>query len=165
MHHRRVEREPRIHGTDLRFLAHARRAVLVTVAPDGLPRPVPICHAVLEADGWPVLYTPIDAKPKASPDPLRLARVGDVVVRPDVVVLVDRWDEDWRALAWLRVHGRASMLAPGGAAGDEHARAVGALRVKYRQYADHPLERRPLIRVRLGRTTSWGRLAAEVEPR
>ncbi len=134
-----------------RFLADARRAILVTIDPAGLPRPVPICHVVLDG----ALFTPLDEKPKAPGDPLALARVRDLLARPDVVVLVDRWSEDWQRLAWLRVYGTASIVAGGGAG---HARAVEALREKYPQYRGHLLEDRPLIRIEPGRSRSWGDL-------
>jgi PPOX class probable F420-dependent enzyme len=113
-----------------------------------------VCHVVV-AGAPPVLYTPIDEKPKAAGDPLGLARVRDIAARPAVVVLVDRWEEEWSALGWLRVEGRATTLAP---AAPEHAVAVDALRGKYPQYLGHRLEERPIIRVALGRSRSWGRL-------
>jgi hypothetical protein len=37
-------------------------------------------------------------------------------------------------------------------------RAIGALRAKYEQYADHALEDRPLIRISVSSATSWGDL-------
>jgi PPOX class probable F420-dependent enzyme len=146
MHHRSMLREP-----ELRFLADARRAVLVTVDPAGLPRPVPVCHVVLDG----AVFTPLDEKPKASADPLALARVRDIEARPDVVLLVDRWSEDWSALAWLRVYGRASIVPPVSAG---HAAAVAALREKYPQYVGHRLEDRPVIRIAPLRSRSWGAL-------
>ena len=69
-----------------------------------------------------------------------------------MTVLVDRWDEDWTRLAWLRAEGRASMIEPGSAPA-EHA---AALRAKYPQYATHRLEERPLIRIELDRVIGWG---------
>ena len=95
--------EPLLSAAQRAFLASARRAVLATIAPDGRPRLVPICFVV---DGEPpTLYTPIDDKPKRSDDPLALARVRDIAADPRVTILVDRWDEDWTRLAWLRVEG------------------------------------------------------------
>ena len=84
------------------FLAGARRAILATVAPDGRPRLVPVCFALApddDARGRPILYTPLDEKPKRVGDPHQLARVRDLLVRPDVTLLVDHWDEDWQHLA------------------------------------------------------------------
>lgn len=140
------------------FLGPARRAVLATIAADGRPRLVPICF-VLDA-ARPILYTPIDEKPKREDDPLALARVRDITADPRVSILVDRWDEDWAQLAWLRAHGRAVVLDPAAAA-EEHGPAVAALRAKYAQYEAHRLESRPLIRVTLERVTTWGSLGGE----
>ena len=139
------------------FTEAARRAVLTTIAPDGRPRPVPICF-VLDPR-HPVLYTPLDEKPKTTDDPMRLARVTDILADQRVVVLVDRWDEDWARLAWVRIVGRASLLQPDADAA-EHAAAVAGLRARYRQYAAHDLEARPVIRVAIQHTTSWGALRA-----
>jgi PPOX class probable F420-dependent enzyme len=135
------------------FLESARRAVLATIAPDGHPRLVPICFVV--AGDPPILYTPIDDKPKRGDDPLTLARVRDIQADPRVTVLVDRWDEDWTRLAWLRVEGRATLLEPAPAT-DEHAAAVAGLRARYPQYSTHRLEQRPLIRIALERAVGWG---------
>ena len=64
---------------------------------------------------------------------MALARVRDIAADPRVTILVDRWDEDWTRLAWLRAEGRATLLDPG--ADTEHAAVVAALRAKYPQYA------------------------------
>ena len=145
--------EPILSPAQRTFLESARRAVLATIAPDGHPRLVPICFVV--AGEPPILYTPIDDKPKRTEDPLTLARVRDIAADPRVVILVDRWDEDWTRLSWLRVEGRGTLLQPS-ATPAENAAAVTALRAKYRQYETHRLELRPLIRVTLDRVTDWG---------
>src|SRR6476646_172350 len=99
------------------FLHATRRAILVTIAPDGRPRPVPICFVV--SPDAPTLYTPIDDKPKLSTDVASLARVRDIAADVRVSILADRWDEDWTRLAWLRAEGRARLVRPGPG---EHAR-------------------------------------------
>ena len=141
--------------TERMFLFEARRAVLATIAPDGRPRLVPICFVLDPAR--PVLWTPLDEKPKAVDDVAQLARVRDIRVDARVTVLVDRWDEGWTQLAWLRCHGTASIVDPGGSA-DERDAAMSALRAKHPQYALHDLETRPMIRIELVRTVSWGAL-------
>lgn len=108
---------------------------------------------MLLGEDRPVLWTPIDEKPKRVHDPMHLARIRDISSRPAVAVLVDRWSEDWSELAWLRLHGRARVLPQ--PAGD----VLEALRDKYSQYREHRLEARPIIRIELERVTSWGRLA------
>jgi PPOX class probable F420-dependent enzyme len=144
--------EPLLSGEQRTFLQAARRAVLATIAPDGHPRLVPICFVV--TGDPPILYTPIDEKPKRDVDPLSLARVHDIQSDPQVTVLVDRWDEDWTRLAWLRAEGQATLLDANTAG--EHAAAVAALRAKYLQYATHRLEQRPIIGVTIERVIGWG---------
>lgn len=136
------------------FLAGARRATLTTLAPDGRPRLVPICY-VLEPESA-VVWTPLDEKPKAVDDVRRLARVRDIVDRPDVVVLVDRWSEDWSELGWLRLDGLATLVAPP----PVEAEVIAELRTKYPQYRDHDLEGRPLIRIEVTRAVGWGAIGA-----
>jgi PPOX class probable F420-dependent enzyme len=153
MHERRImpamATAPELGEDARRFLHDARRAVLATIAADGRPRLVPICHVLLDGDIW----TPLDDKPKQPADPLDLARVRDIRRDPRVTVLVDRWDEDWSRLAWLRVEGEATVVEPGDAG---HAAAIDALRGKYPQYATHRLEVRPVIRIAIGRVRGWG---------
>jgi PPOX class probable F420-dependent enzyme len=133
------------------FLGDARTATLATIGPAGLPRLVPICFVIDDIDGLRLL-TPIDDKPKSVEDPLALARVRDVLARPEVSVLVDRWDEDWARLAWLRITGRATVLGSGAAP----AAAIDALRAKYPQYVGHRLETRPMIAINILGATGWG---------
>ena len=142
---------------ELELVIAARRGFLVTIATDDHPRPVPFCYvARVDQPGGLVLHTPIDEKPKRTDDPLSLARVRDIARRPDVVVLVDRWAEDWTQLAWVRLKGTAIVLTSGDSgATDERAGAIGALRAKYPQYATHALEERPLIRIVVDSWSSW----------
>ena len=137
------------------FIRDARRAVLATIAGDGRPRLVPICFVLEPAQ--PVLWTPLDEKPKAVDDLLQLARVRDIRADPRVTVLVDRWDEDWNQLAWLRCHGSAAIVGPADSSGDRGP-AISALRARYPQYTGHDLETRPLIRIAIERTVTWGPL-------
>ena len=147
---------------ELAFLVAARRAILATIDPDGRPRPVPICFIVDAADPARVrLITPLDDKPKAAADDKRaLARVRDIRARPEVSVLVERWDEDWSRLGWLRLNGQATLLEPG----DVPIDAVERLRSKYPQYATHALESSPMISIDIERATSWGALDAASDP-
>ena len=138
----------------LAFLVAARHATLATIDPDGRPRPVPICFIVDAADPARVrLLTPLDDKPKAG-DKRALGRVRDIGDRPAVSVLVERWDEDWSRLGWLRLDGQATLLEPSDAPLD----AVGRLRAKYPQYSTHALETSPMIAIEVQHATSWGAL-------
>lgn len=145
---------------EVRFLAAARSAVLATIDPEGRPRQVPVCFVVDGEPATPVIWTPIDDKPKRVDDPHRLARVRDLVDRPTVSLLVDRWDEDWTRLGWLRVLGQAWLVEAGPVdTMSERIPVLAALRAKYPRYVDHDLETRPLIRILPTTATSWGDLA------
>ena len=133
------------------FVVAARTAILATIAADGSPRLVPICF-VPDGDA---LITPLDEKPKQTHDPHDLARVRDVLARPEVTLLVHRWDEDWSRLGWVRLHGTASLLEPGEPG---HAAAIVPLRSKYRQYASQAIDRRPMLRIAIDLATAWGNL-------
>jgi PPOX class probable F420-dependent enzyme len=130
------------------FLAAARTAILATIDPTCRPRLVPICFVL---EGATVL-SPLDEKPKTTDDPRSLARVRDILERPEVELLVHRWDEDWSRLAWLRVDGRGRLVEPGAVADG----TLAALRAKYPQYATHRLEERPLLAIEIERTRAWG---------
>lgn len=139
------------------FLAEARRATLATTGPDGRPRLVPVCYALRPEDdaGRPVIYTPLDEKPKRTGNVRDLARVKDILVLPDVTLLVDRWDEDWRRLGWLRLYGTGELLEPEPREVPEHRLAVRLLRERYPQYAGHALETLPVICIRVERAVGW----------
>ena len=141
----------RLEGEARALVVAARRATLATIAPDGRPRLVPVCFELVDEHVW----IAIDDKPKRSSDPMDLARVRDVLARPRVTLLIDRWDEDWSRLGWVRIDGRAAVVASGGAG---HAAAIDALRAKYPQYRAHELEGRPAIRVSIERVVAWGDL-------
>lgn len=140
---------------ELAFLVAARRAILATIDPDGRPRPIPICFIVVAVDpAGTRLLIPLDDKPKATDDKRALARVRDIHARPEVSVLVERWDEDWSRLGWLRLNGRATLLEPTDVPPD----TVWRLRDKYPQYATHALESSPMIAIDVERARSWGAL-------
>jgi PPOX class probable F420-dependent enzyme len=143
---------PRLTPLEAEVLGTARRGTLATIAADGVPRLVPVCFVLIDTDLGFRLYSPLDEKPKRSADPLGLARVRDIVARPEVSFLADRWDEDWAGLAWVRVLGLARLLER---ASPEHGAAVAALRDKYAQYATHHLEDRPVVAIDPLRVVSW----------
>ena len=124
-------------------LVAARVARLATIDPDGRPHLVPIVFA-LAGD---TLYSAVDRKPKRS---RRLRRIENARARPDVTVLVDRYDEDWSRLWWIRLRGRARVLD----GGDEHDRALELLREKYEQYRAEPPEG-PVLAVDILEAREW----------
>jgi PPOX class probable F420-dependent enzyme len=118
-------------------------ARLATLAADGAPHVVPIVFA--RAGG--ALWSPIDGKPKRGGE---LARVRNVARDPRVALLLDRYDDDWTQLWWIRVEGRAALHGA-------DAAAEAALRGKYPQYRDVPLyaaEPR-LLRIEVARVLTW----------
>jgi PPOX class probable F420-dependent enzyme len=141
------------------FVASARTAALATTPVNGPPRLVPICFVLDETAAPFRIYSPLDEKPKRVADPRGLARVRDIAANPAVAMLIDRWSEDWSALGWIRIEGRADLIE-GGEPGTkaEHDWAVSELRGKYPQYATHRLEERPIIRIVVERIRTWGNL-------
>ena len=101
----------------------ARSGVLGTVTPDGRPHAVPCCF-VLDGDA---AYSAVDAKPKST---LALRRLDNLAANPAACLLVDRYDDDWSQLWWIRVDGTARVLVDG----DERDHALDLLAAKYPQY-------------------------------
>ena len=124
-------------------LTSARVARLATTDPDGRPHLVPIVFAV---DG-DTLYSAVDRKPKRS---TTLRRIENARARPDVTILVDHYDDDWRQLWWIRLRGRARVLDDG----DEREHALGLLREKYPQYRSEPPDG-PVLAVDVTDVRSW----------
>jgi len=135
--------------TEKAFLQSARVAHLATADANGRPHVIPICYVF---DGKE-FYSPIDEKPKTG-SPFRLKRIRNIQANAHVAVVVDRYDEDWRRLAYVLIFGRAEVLLRGA----RHKRAVRLLRKKYPQYRKMRLEDRPMIRIIPVRRKSWGRL-------
>jgi PPOX class probable F420-dependent enzyme len=121
---------------------------LGTADSSGQPLVVPICYAF---DGE-TLFSAIDAKPK-SRSPHGLKRIRNIRENAKVSVVIDRYDEDWSALRYVIIQGRAQLLTDGG----EFARGVDLLLAKYPQYRAMGLEREAglMIRVDPTRVTEW----------
>jgi PPOX class probable F420-dependent enzyme len=116
----------------LRLAQTASVARLATLEHDGRIHVVPIVFALQGA----TLYTAVDHKPKRS---RTLRRIENARARPDVTVLIDRYDDDWNELWWVMLRGRARVLDDGA----EAERALDLLVAKYEQYED----RRPGVPV------------------
>ena len=133
---------------------------LATADADGRPHIVPFCFAC-DGDGRRI-YSPLDAKPKRGPL-TRLRRVRNILANPQVSVLVDHYEDDWRNLWYILIQGRAELLSPGlspgddadAAAADEHAAAIALLRAKYPQYRTMPIDANPVIKITPQRATGW----------
>jgi PPOX class probable F420-dependent enzyme len=113
------EAEARRKATD------ARVGRLATIDPDGRPALVPFVFAV-EGD---TLFSAVDQKPKTT---ARLRRLDNIRRDPRVNVLIDHYEEDWSALWWVRLRGRARIVE----AGVERDRALALLAEKYPHYRE-----------------------------
>ena len=132
-----------------RFILTHTVARLATSGRDGQPHVIPFCYAF---DGER-FYFVVDEKPKRVA-PSQLKRMRNLLVNPQVAVVVDQYDEDWVRLAWVLVTGRGEIVESGAA----HATGIGLLQDKYPQYRAMPLTQCPLIVVTPLRVTSWGAL-------
>ncbi|HET9917397.1 MAG TPA: TIGR03668 family PPOX class F420-dependent oxidoreductase [Candidatus Binatia bacterium] len=132
-----------------RLLRSARTAHLATADKSGQPHVIPICFVF---DGKR-FYSPIDEKPKRSA-PAKLKRLKNIRENPNVALVIDHYDEDWRKLDYVLVLGKARILQ----SGEKHRRAVKLLRRKYRQYRAMAIDERPIIVITSKRIVKWGRL-------
>ena len=126
-------------------------ARLATLTPEGRPHQVPIVFARVQG----LLWSPIDAKPKA---PGELARVRHLRANPAASLLLDDYADDWSRLWWLRIDATARVVEPATLDADpEAAAAVAALRAKYPQYARVAVLRDPPVLLALQplRIESW----------
>ena len=124
-------------------LTQARVARLATLTDDLRPHVVPCCFA-LDGD---TAYSAVDAKPKTTQ---ALRRLANVEAHPWASLLVDHYEEDWRALWWVRVDGRAWVLARGA----EHDGALAMLAAKYPQYMVEPPPG-PVLALAIERWRAW----------
>ncbi len=114
----------------------------------GAPHVVPLCYALSRDD----VYFVVDEKPKA-PGGRALKRLRNVVENPAVALVVDDYDEDWTRLAFLLLHGRATIVEDA----RERARALRALRARYPQYRTMNLTgpAHPVVRIVPSRAHLW----------
>ena len=130
----------------LRLIRAARVAHLATADASGQPLVIPICFVF---DGRE-FFSPIDEKPKQT-SPRNLKRVRNISANPKVSLVIDRYNDDWRKLAFVLVFGKARIVV-GGA---KHRKAVILLRRKYRQYRSMAIEQRPIIVITPERLKGW----------
>ena len=149
MRHQKEPSSSRLKPLASRLIRSARVAHLATADKKGRPHVIPICYAF---DGREI-YSPIDEKPKRT-SPLLLKRIRNIQGNSYVGVVVDRYDENWKRLAYALITGRAKILLRGA----RHERAVRLLRKKYPQYRKMRLEGRPVIQITPIAWTSWGTL-------
>lgn len=132
-------------GTAEGRFAAAAVGRLATVTSLGRPHVVPVCFTL--HDG--VVYTAVDAKPKAT---RALARLDNVRATGRASLLVDHYEEDWAKLWWVRVDGVAEVV--------QSDAALHALAAKYEQYrAARPDG--PVIAITPERWSSWASSVSE----
>jgi len=124
-------------------IATVRSATLGTICPDGLPHLVPCVFAV----DAPLLFIPVDGKPKRSRE---LRRLRNLKADPRAVLLFHGWDEDWSRLWWVSIKGEALILRT--PSDMHHARHL--LLARYSQYRT-PDELDPIIQVRMTDVMEW----------
>jgi PPOX class probable F420-dependent enzyme len=132
----------------LRFIRAARVAHLATADAKSQPHVVPICFVF---DGKH-FYSPIDEKPKRT-RPAKLKRVINIQANAQAALVIDRYSEDWKRLAYILIRGTAKILHRGAA----HAEAVRRLRRKYPQYRQMAIHTRPMIQITPIRWILWGK--------
>ena len=133
----------------LAFIRSARVAHLATADARGRPHVIPICFVF---DGK-YFYSPIDEKPKRV-TVQKLKRLRNIRENPQVALVIDHYDENWRKLAYALIFGKARTLLNG----EKHQRAVKLLRRKYYQYRAMAIDQRPMIVLMPERIVSWGDL-------
>ena len=129
-----------------RLIRSARVAHLATADKSGQPHVIPICFV---CDGK-CFYSPIDEKPKRTV-PSKLKRLKNIRDNPNIALVIDHYDEDWRKLGYILVFGKARILQ----SGEKHRSAVKLLRRKYRQYQAMVIDERPMIVITAKRIVSW----------
>ena len=126
------------------LLRTARVAHLGLTDDAGHPRVMPITFALTAT----AVVSAVDDKPKRKPG-AELARVRWLRRNPAAAITIDRYDDDWSALAWVQLLGRITIAAPA-----DHPDALDALRRKYEPYrARSP--RGPLLLLRPERALRW----------
>jgi PPOX class probable F420-dependent enzyme len=132
-----------------RRFALARVARLATLGPRKQPHLVPITFVLGSGpDGRAALSFAVDdVKPKTTH---QLQRLENIASNPKVSVLVDRYDDDWSALWWVRADGRARILE----SGRTYAAALHGLGAKYPQYAEQP-PTGPVVVIDVEQWRSW----------
>ncbi len=110
----------------------AKVARLATVDPECKPHLIPVVF-VYDNDYY---FTPIDQKTKRC-KPENLKRIKNIQQNPNVALLIDEYNEDWRKLYFIMIQGKASMI--GGKDQNEPAlleKAHKLLSSKYVQYQE-----------------------------
>jgi PPOX class probable F420-dependent enzyme len=125
-------------------------ARLASVGPGAQPHLVPVVFVALDG----AIYSPIDGKPKRDGT---LQRMRNVAREESVSLLLDKYDDDWDLLWWVRIDANADVVTNTGLAPRALAHIVDALRAKYPQYDSVDVFRAEpaLLRLRPTRHNAW----------
>lgn len=132
------------------FIKRVPVARLATADVGGRPSVVPVCFVL--ANGY--FYSPIDEKRKIVSWG-RLKRLRNIDANPTVSLLLDHYESDWTALAYVLVRGVAETIAPRGRFAKEHALVITRLRARYPQYENARIDEKPLIKITPEAVTFW----------
>jgi PPOX class probable F420-dependent enzyme len=132
----------------------ARVARLATVDADGRPHLVPVCFVLGSSDSehGDRVHLAVDHKPKRGTE---LRRTANLRATGRACLLVDRYDEDWAQLWWVRLDGHGRQVHDPAEAED----ALDLLAAKYPQYrADRP--EGPVLAIDIEGYRGWSATAA-----
>ncbi len=132
------------------FLKLARVAHLATATAAGVPHNIPLCFWFDELTRF---YFVIDEKPKRASG-MGIKRMRNITENHRVALVVDHYEEDWSALAYVLVHGEAEVVDDP----NEYMLALRNLRDKYPQYRTMSLTpaNNPIVRIDARRFHAWG---------
>ena len=130
-----------------RRLIASKVGSIATVRPDGSPHVVPFVFAVSESGDGLVIYWCVDDKPKRSREVQRLVNIR---AHPAVEIEVNRYDDDWTQLWWVRASGIAREVT----SIDERERALAALATKYAPYTANPPSG-SVVAIQVERVAGW----------
>ena len=128
---------------------------LLAVEVDAFVLMVRVALHALDEDDALRIYWCVDDKPKRSRE---LQRLVNIRAHPAVEVEVNRYDDDWTELWWVRASGMAREVT----SADERARALTALAAKYPPYAGHPPSG-PVVAIQVDRVSWWAAGASRTE--
>ncbi len=129
------------------LLTHAPVGRLATADANGVPHVIPVCYALMDG----LIYSVLDQKPKRA-TLTRLRRVRNILVNPQVSLVVDHYEENWERLWYILISGHAELLEEGA----ERPAAIQILREKYAQYRAMDIDPNPVIKITPSHVVSWG---------
>jgi len=87
------------------LIKRAKVARLATVDQKSHPYVIPVVFVFHENS----FFIPLDDKTK-SVNPKKLKRVKNIVGNPNVTLLIDKYQNDWKKLFFLMIHGTATVI-------------------------------------------------------